>query len=97
MNDADETHIASLETALNSSDAFAAAYALALQLRDAGMVQDRLLGIFEAVRARHENDADQRRFDAVVDVMDYIVGWCSPDKDLYPQVPEETRPDGGSA
>ena len=90
MNDSDEMHIATLEKLLTSPDAFAAAYALAIQLRDAGLAQDRLYGIFEAVRARHENDADQRHLNTVVDVMDFIAGWCSPSNALYPQPPETT-------
>jgi hypothetical protein len=78
-----------LEEALDSSDA-GAAYALAVELRDAGLTQAELLAVFDAVRARHHDDPDERKYDAVLDVMDLIAGWCSRDNALYPEPPPAT-------
>jgi hypothetical protein len=88
MTGLDETYAARLEVALTSPDPLRCAHDLAVELRDSGMLQQQLLRIFDVVRARHENDADQSRKDAAVDVMDLIAGWCPPGKALYPQPPQ---------
>ena len=79
------TNASRLEAALDSADSFGAAFNLAVELRDSGMSQPELLELFDASRARHHDDVDERRYDAVLDVMDLIVGWCSPGRALFPQ------------
>jgi hypothetical protein len=39
----------------------------------------------------HENDEDETKYDAILDTMDVIVGWCSPQYRLYPN--SDWRPD----
>jgi hypothetical protein len=80
-----ENNAARLEAALESADPFGTAFNLAVELRDGAMPQSELLAVFDASRARHNNDTDERRYDAVLDVMDLIVGWCSPGRALYLQ------------
>jgi hypothetical protein len=45
------------------------------------------------VRARHRDDVDERKYDAVLDVMDLISGWYSPGKVLYPPKPATGAPE----
>ena len=57
---------------------------LATALRDAGMAQPELQALFESFAARHRADADESRYDALLDTLDLIVGWCSAGRALYP-------------
>jgi hypothetical protein len=59
-------------------------YEFAVELRDSGVSQADLLAIFTEVRARHLDDPDESKCDALADIMDIITGWCSPSKALYP-------------
>lgn len=59
------------------------ALALAQALRDEGMSQLELYRLFDEFRANHESDADEILYDAVLDTMDCISGWCSPSSRLY--------------
>jgi hypothetical protein len=60
---------------------------LARELQDGGMSRAELLALFDAARERHSRDADATRYDAILDAMDLIVGWCAPSRDLYPDPP----------
>lgn len=73
-----------LVSALTGPEPFVAARSLAIDLRDAGMPQSELLALFDAARQRHSTDADEARYNAVLDVMDLIVGHCIPSSQLYP-------------
>ncbi len=57
---------------------------LAQQLRDEGLPQPELTALFDSFREHHAGDEDQSRYDAVLDTLDQIVGWCSPSRALYP-------------
>ena len=86
MSQLPASHVDRLEDALSSIES-GAVYALAVELRDSGLSQAELRAVFDEVRARHHDDADERKYNAVLDVMDLIVGWCSPANALYPQPP----------
>jgi hypothetical protein len=43
-----------------------------------GRTHDEVLADFEAVRSQLRDAGRKADEDAVVDVMDFIVGWCSP-------------------
>ena len=85
-----KTRIELLEKSLNPAEP-AAVHALADEWRNAGLNQAEMLDIFDAVRARHYEDVDERRYDLVLDVMDRIVGFCSHHNALYPRSPAEDR------
>jgi hypothetical protein len=82
MSDPAEVNVARLEAALDSGVPDAV-HALAVELRDSGLAPSELYAVFDAVRARHRDDVDERKYDAVLDVMDLIVGWCAPGERLY--------------
>ena len=73
-----------LETLLREPNPFDAALGLAIALRNSGMPQAQLRQLFDDASKRHSADADDRQYDALLDVMDLIVGWCSPDRAIYP-------------
>ncbi|WP_217699010.1 hypothetical protein [Prosthecobacter debontii] len=75
---------ARLENALQDSEPSRAVHALAIALRDEGMSQIEMHQLFDEFRAKHANDTDETYYDAVLDSMDFIVGWCSPSFRLYP-------------
>ncbi|BBO33454.1 hypothetical protein [Lacipirellula parvula] len=75
---------ARLEIELVRPDAFKAALAFACDLEDAGMSQDDLFRACDESREQHHSDADERKYDAILDVMDRITGWCHPRLKLFP-------------
>jgi len=74
---------ARLKIALNHAQPSRAVYELARALRDEGMSQIELYRLFDDFRAAHESDADETLYDAILDTMDFISGWCSPSSQLY--------------
>jgi len=50
-----------------------------------GYTYEEVLDVFESVRAELREDDDEVREDAVMDVMDFIDGWCSPHMKLDTQ------------
>ncbi|HZR21697.1 MAG TPA: hypothetical protein VFE51_30725 [Verrucomicrobiae bacterium] len=74
---------ARLEIALQQVEPGRAAYGVARNLRDEGMSQLDMYRLFGEFRAAHESDVDQTVYDAVLDTMDVISGWCSPGSRLY--------------
>jgi hypothetical protein len=73
----------SIEQALHSQDPVGELRSLAQRLISQGQDQAAILALFEHVRQRlrHENrEADE---DAVMDVMDFLMGWCSPHMKLF--------------
>jgi hypothetical protein len=38
---------------------------------------------FDTLRAKHEADADETVYDAILDTMDLITGWCAPEMKLF--------------
>ena len=81
-----------LETALRQAQPMEAAYRLAVSLKSEGLTQEQVHSVFDAARVRHEPDDDEK-YDAVLDVMDFIVGWCSPGRRLFP--PAESSAEEG--
>jgi len=77
-----------VESALAWTPPLDALLELAGELRDGGMPQAELLALFDAARERHGGDADEMSYDAILDTMDLITGWCAPSQRLYPD-PEQ--------
>ncbi len=70
------------ERALGSEDPVTRLRSLAESLLVEGLEPSDLVARFEAVR-RELREADREQDeDAVMDVMDFLVGWCSPEADL---------------
>jgi len=72
-----------IATALRQPDATAAVHRVAEQLRDAGLAQETLYTLFDVHRAQHAADEDESIHDAILDVLDRIVGYCNPSMKLY--------------
>lgn len=72
-----------LETVLESNPGDVLQFAISL--RDSGVSKVELTRVFDAVRSRHSNDQDSTKYDVILDTMDYITGWCSPQNALYPK------------
>lgn len=47
------------------------------------MTQLVMYRLFDAFRATHERDADETIYNAVLDTMDFICGWCDASRRLY--------------
>lgn len=73
-----------LEAALKEPNPGPACHSLAVTLKDAGLPQAELLKLFEEARERHARDIDETCENALLDTMEYIAGWCLPEKRLYP-------------
>jgi len=73
-----------IEVALEDSAPFKSLLGVAREVRDEGLSQQQHLALFEAFRERHASDADETRYDAVLDCMDFISGGCNPSQRLCP-------------
>ncbi|MEM6692242.1 MAG: hypothetical protein AAF664_22625 [Planctomycetota bacterium] len=71
-----------IETALESDDPTGQLRELALQLKRDGVSQHTIHDLFDAFRARL-SDGEQPGYDAILDTMDQIVGWCSSDHAIF--------------
>lgn len=72
-----------IEAAWSAPEPFQSLLSVAKQLRDEGMPQCELTELFDTFRARHQEDDEETRLDAILDTLDFIVGWCSPGYALY--------------
>ena len=63
-------------TALNSADKVESLYQVALSLKLEGFSQKELYALFDLFREKHEDEQDSTKHDAILDVMDYISGYC---------------------
>lgn len=75
------------ELVLRSKDAEYGLGDLMHTLKAEGMPQDEMYALFDRHRAKHQNDADETDRDHISDLMDLIVGWCSPEVQLYDPLP----------
>jgi hypothetical protein len=80
---ADRSIAARIETALAGASPPSALYELAKVLNDEGMSQQEMYRWFDKAREQHEHDPDQTKYDAILDAMDYIAGWCGPSARLF--------------
>ena len=73
-----------LRKALSSSAPSTSVYDLAVKLRDEGMPEEEVKGLYEMELVRQRNSSDESNWDALTDTLDFIVGWCSSSRSLFP-------------
>ncbi|MEM1028369.1 MAG: hypothetical protein AAGJ38_09830 [Planctomycetota bacterium] len=73
-----------VRAALESDNPFQSLMNLAVHLRDRGMSQCDLVDLIDRFRALHQEDTDGETYNATLDVLDFVKGWCSPENALYP-------------
>ena len=78
-----ESTNARMETALAGTNPSQALVAVAQAFKAEGMTQRDMYDLFDQYRAGHENDADETKYDAILDTMDFIVGHCTPNAGLF--------------
>jgi hypothetical protein len=71
-----------LEQALGSAEPVSELRALAARLIAQGREREAVLQLFEAARGRLRKADREKDEDAVLDVMDFLVGWCSPHMEI---------------
>jgi hypothetical protein len=74
-----------LEAALKSSDPLARLRSLVQHFQDQGQDPQTILLFFEQARQSLRVAGRQREEDIVLEVMDFLVGWCSPHMSLRPK------------
>lgn len=74
---------ARLETALQEPELKRAFFELTRAFRTEGMSQLEMYQLFDGFRAIHEGDADGNLYNAILDTMDTISGWCDSSSRLY--------------
>lgn len=74
-----------LRRALQADDPSDSVYTLAVRLRDGGMKRPELEKLYTDELLLHRDSDDERKWDAIADTLDFVVGWCSPGKELYPE------------
>jgi hypothetical protein len=64
------------ETALAAQEPESALHDLPRTLKDGAMSQTDMLALFTEFPIRHRDDKDERLYDAIMDTMDFVSGWC---------------------
>ena len=72
-----------IERALREASPSGALPALARALKAEGMSQREIYRLFDEYRAKYANDADETKYDAILNTMDVIAGWCSSGDRLF--------------
>lgn len=72
-----------MEVALSSDSPFESLAALATALKTEVMSQRDMTDLFDEYRAKHHGDKDETIYDAILDTMDLIVGWCNPNQRVF--------------
>lgn len=83
----------SLEQALRLPEPVSQLRSLALRLFSEGQDRAQVLERFEAARQQLRQAGREADEDAVMDVMDFLVGWCSP----HMKLPPEGQSGGGAS
>jgi len=81
------------EHALATSDPVEALRSLVLELSTEGFAKAAILEIFEQQRQRLRTANRESAEEAVMDVMDFLVGWCSPHMKLLADESESSNQD----
>ncbi|MCI0691507.1 hypothetical protein L0337_05805 [candidate division KSB1 bacterium] len=79
------------EKALGSPNPVEALRSLVLELSQEGSGKATILEFFEQERQRLRATHREADEDAVMDVMDFLVGWCSPHMKLLADEPETSK------
>ena len=77
------------EEALRSTEPIHQLRSLALNLSSQGQDRAAILAVFEDARRQLRSDDREADEDAVMDVMDFLTGWCSPHRTLNLQQSRE--------
>ncbi len=75
-----------VEAALETTNAFEALRQVAGEFKNCGVSKELAYATLDTFRKRHEDDSDERKYNAVLDVMDLVDGWCSPHARIYDPV-----------
>ncbi len=81
-----------IEQALRSSKPVNELRNLVMRLVAAGQPRQAILELFERARQELRQADRETAEDAVIDVMDLLVGWCSPHMKLPPEQPASDAP-----
>lgn len=73
-----------IELALRSDEPVNQLRSLAIRLASDGLDRDAILEVFENSRRELRSAHRESDEDVVMDVMDFLVGWCSPHMKLSP-------------
>jgi hypothetical protein len=72
-----------MESALREQFPSKALADVARFLKSEGMAQLEMYRLFDDFRDRHELDAREEVYEAILDAMDLISGWCPPGAQLF--------------
>ena len=75
-----------IEKALNEANPTEALLQLARTLKAEGMLQETMYAFFTESQREHERDPDAVKYDAILDTLDIIGGWCVPRLRLFDTV-----------
>jgi hypothetical protein len=80
-----------IEKALQSNEPVNELRTVVLNLFADGLTREAVLDLFERARQQLRQADRETEEDAVMDVMDFLVGWCSPHMKLPPEQPTTGR------
>jgi hypothetical protein len=76
-------HMLLVAEALKDQNPAVAINRVAEHLRNKGMPQQALYELLDHYRALHEHDDDETTYNAILDVLDRVSGFCAPFVKLY--------------
>ena len=79
----DESVKARMGSALAEVSPVHALISFAESLKEEGMSQREMYQLFDEYRVKHHGDVDETKYNAILDTMDIICGWCSPQNRLF--------------
>jgi hypothetical protein len=74
-----------IEQTLRSAEPLGQLRSLVGHLRAQGLQQQTILDLFEQARQQLRQAGRNREEDTIMEVMDFLVGWCSPHMSLRPE------------
>jgi hypothetical protein len=72
-----------IDAALQTESPSMALIALAREFKADGMSHQIMIQLFDAHRSKHESDSDETVYNAILDAMDFIVGYCRKSDGLF--------------
>jgi len=84
MSDIEKQRITAALASVKGGDSL---HELAMAFKSEDMSQTVMYTLFDSFRLHHEKDPDEKKYNVILDTMDFIAGHCSAGEVLFPEIP----------
>ena len=53
------------------------------EMKKQGIEKQEIYLAFDFLRSKHESDEDETQYDAILDTLDLMTGWCTPEHAIF--------------